>query len=243
MKAVILAGGKGTRLRPYTTVFPKPLMPIGQRPILDIVVQQLAAHDFRDIIMSVGYLSELIQSYFQHANGRFYRVNIDYVHEKEPLGTAGSLGLVPNLNETFLAMNGDVLSNIDYSDLLAYHRQKQAMLTIAMYSKQVKIDLGVIELGINNLVTGYVEKPTKQYSVSMGIYMYEPQVLDYIQPGEHLDFPELVLRLIENGQRVAGYPFNGYWLDIGRSEDYADAQQCFEENQDLFLPAFLYEGI
>lgn len=236
MKAVILAGGKGTRLAPYTTIFPKPLVPLGHRPILDIIVRQLAYYGFRDIVLTLGHLAELIQAYFSNCNGAFSQINISYVREKEPLGTAGSLGLVPGLNHTFLVMNGDILTSLDYSKLIDYHHEKKGILTIGMHSKRLRLDLGVIETDAEGILTGYLEKPEKTYPVSMGIYVYEPSVLDYIEPNEYLDFPDLVLRLLENGEKVVGYPCDDFWMDIGRKEDYIQAQEEFERMKPMFLP-------
>lgn len=204
MKAVILAGGKGTRLAPYTTVFPKPLVPLGQRPILDIIIQQLAYYGFKDIVLTVGYLAELIEAYFKNSNSRLPKINITYTKELKPTGTAGSLGLIQGLDGTFLVMNGDILTSMNYMKLVDYHKEKGGILTVGMHNKRVKIDLGVIEADKDGILTGYVEKPEKIYPVSMGIYIYEPAVLNYIEPGEYLDFPDLVLRLIENGEKVVG---------------------------------------
>lgn len=236
MIAVVLAGGMGTRLEPFTTVFPKPLVPLGHQPILDIVIQQLAYYGFKDIILSVGYLAELIQAYFQNSNSRFSDLNISYVKENKRMGTAGSLGLIQDLDETFLVMNGDVLTTLDYSKLVAYHRKKNAVLTIAMHRKRVKIDLGVIETDSAGFLTEYIEKPEKPYLVSMGVYIYEPNVLKYIKPNIYLDFPDLVIRLMENGEKVAGYPCDDYWLDIGRHEDYNRAQNEYHKMKKRLLP-------
>ena len=236
MKAVILAGGKGTRLAPYTTVFPKPLVPLGNRPILDIIVRQLVYYGFRDITMSVGYLAELIQAYFQNCEERFQDVNFTYIKEQEPTGTAGSLGLISGLDETFLVINGDVLTSIDYSDLVAYHMERKGLLTIGIHQKKVKIDLGVVGIDQEGRVTSYTEKPEKAYNVSMGVCVYEPSVLKLIEPNMYLDFPDLVLRLIDKGEKVIAFPFDGYWLDIGRREDYVRAQEEFELREDIFLP-------
>jgi NDP-sugar pyrophosphorylase family protein len=236
MNAVVLAGGMGTRLAPFTTVFPKPLVPVGHHPILDIVVQQLAHYGFRDIILSVGYLGELIQAYFQNSNHRFADINISYVKEQKRMGTAGSLGLIKGLDQTFLVMSGDILTTLDYSKLVAYHRQKNAGLTIAMHKKRVKIDLGVCETDGDGLLTEYIEKPEKAYLVSMGIYVYEPSVLKYIKPNRYLDFPDLVMQLIKNGETVVGYPCDAYWLDIGRHEDYAQAQNEYQKMKTRLLP-------
>ena len=237
MNAVVLAGGKGTRLVPYTTVFPKPLVPIGHRPIIDIVVQQLGYFGFNNIFLTVGYHAELIQAYFQSCNSRFSDIRIRYVKEQNPTGTAGSLGMIQGLDDTFLVMNGDILTTLDYSKLVEFHRQKGAILTIAMHRKKVKIDLGVLETDDDGLLTEYIEKPEKAYLVSMGVYVYEPTVLDYIQPNTYLDFPELVVKLLTAGEKVAGYPCDAYWLDIGRHEDYAQAQNEYAQMEHLLLPA------
>jgi len=238
MKAVILAGGKGTRLAPYTTVFPKPLVPLGHRPILDVIIRQLAHYGINDITLTLGYLAELIQAYLSCANSDLSRININTVREMEPLGTAGSLRLVPGLDETFLAMNGDILTSLDYSKLIQYHHENKGILTISTYMKHIKVDLGLIEMASDNCLTAYIEKPEKIYPVSMGIYVYEPRVLDYIEPGQHLDFPDLVLRLLENGEKVIGYPCEDFWMNIGRQEDYVLAQQEFENNPQIFLPGY-----
>ncbi|MBI5839969.1 MAG: NTP transferase domain-containing protein [Chloroflexi bacterium] len=233
MRAVILAGGKGTRLAPYTTVLPKPLMPIGEMPILEIVLRRLAHYGIRDVTLAVGYLAELLMAYC--GDGGKFGVKLDYSREEQPLGTAGPISLIPGLNETFLVMNGDLLTTVDYSDMLKYHRERNAPATIACYQRDVKIDLGVIELDADNWVTNYIEKPTYHYAVSMGIYIFEPAVLQYIRPNQRLDLPELVIKLMNEGQRVNVYKFNGYWLDIGRHDDYERAIDEFASHRGDFL--------
>ena len=225
MKAIILAGGKGTRLEPYTTVLPKPLMPVGDRAILDIVVHRLVRQGITEIIMSVGYLAELLEAYFQ--DGSRFGVPIRYARETHPLGTAGPLALIGQeyaLEDTFLMMNGDVLTTLDYRLLTDYHRHHEGLLTIAMHNKQEKVNLGVIHVNENQQLTDYIEKPVLDYNVSMGIYVFEPAVLQYIEPDVRLDFNDLVLRLLENNERVMAYPCAEYWLDIGRMEEFERAQ-------------------
>lgn len=234
MKAVILAGGKGTRLAPYTVVFPKPLMPLGNIPILEVVIRQLRHYGFTDITLAVGYLAELIMAYF--GDGENFGVRIRYSKEDKPLGTAGPLSLIPDLDETFLMMNGDVLTTLNYNELYHRHQASGAMATIAMHKRAVKIDLGVIESDPDNRVVGYIEKPTYHYQVSMGVYVFEPSVLAYIPQGECLDFPDLVLQMMKSGEYVKGYPYDGYWLDIGRTDDYAQAAEEFERLRSQFLP-------
>jgi NDP-sugar pyrophosphorylase family protein len=236
LKAIILAGGKGTRLEPYTTVFPKPLVPIGHRPILDIIVRQLAYYGFRDIVLNVGYLSELIRAYFQNGINDLESVNLSYHKESDPTGTAGSLRTIQGISETFLVMNGDILTTMDYTKLITYHREKGGILTIGMHKKLNKVGLGVIETDNNDCLTSYVEKPETEYKVSMGVYVYEPEVLEYIEPDVYLDFPLLVTRLLESGEKVVGYPCSDFWLDIGNHEDYVKAQKVFEESKYDFLP-------
>ncbi|HCQ04031.1 MAG TPA: nucleoside-diphosphate-sugar pyrophosphorylase [Candidatus Latescibacteria bacterium] len=175
MKAIILAGGKGTRLAPYTTILPKPLMPVDDRPILDIVIHQLVHYGIDEIILSVGYLAGLLEAYYQ--DGSRFGIPISYVREPEPLGTAGPVALINqqhSLDETFLMMNGDVLTDFNYRHLIDYHNEKKGILTIAMHTKQQKIDLGVMHVNDNYELTDYIEKPTLDYQVSMGIYIFDP---------------------------------------------------------------------
>jgi NDP-mannose synthase len=224
MKTIILAGGKGTRLAPYTTIFPKPLVPIGDRPILEIIIRQLANQGFSDILLSVGYLGELIEAYFQNGHRNIPGLKLDYFRESQPLGTAGSLAMIPDLNETFLAMNGDILTTMNYKALVEHHRNHQAALTIAMHQKSINIDLGVLETNDCGNLTSYREKPVYSFDVSMGVYVYEPSVLRYIPKGQYMDFPNLVQLLLEMGEKVSGFRSEDYWLDIGRREDYELAQ-------------------
>ena len=227
MRAIILAGGKGTRLAPLTDIIPKPLVPLGGMPIMEVVIRQLKAQGFQRITLAVGYLSELIKAYFQ--DGSKWGVNLDYSYESQPLGTAGPLALIKDLNETFLVMNADVLTNLDFQDLLAYHRRQGGMATIAAYERQVSIDLGVIIPDGDCRIKDYIEKPTSTHLVSMGVYIFEPEVMDFIQPDEYLDFPDLVKLLLQAGHAVHYQTFSGYWLDIGRHEDYAKAAVDFEK--------------
>ena len=228
MKTVILAGGKGTRLAPYTTIFPKPLVPIGDRPILEIIIRQLAGQGLGDIILSIGHLGELIEAYFQNGRRNIPELSLDYFRENEPLGTAGSLAMIPGLDETFLAMNGDILTTLDYRALIRHHREQGAALTVAMHRKDIKIDLGVLETDDEGKLVSYNEKPLYSFNVSMGIYVYEPRALEYIPKGKYMDFPDLVRTLLDHGEKVAGFHSRDYWLDIGRREDYELAQQEFE---------------
>ena len=227
MKAVILAGGKGARLQPYTKILPKPLMPIGDMPILEILLRQIKRTGLIDeAILTVGYLEELLRAFFK--DGERFGLKIDYSFEENPLGTAGPLSLINKLTETFLVTNGDVLTTLDLVELIQYHKEKEAIATIAMHTREIKVDLGVLELNGDNRITGYIEKPTYDFNVSMGIYVFEPEILNYIPRNKYLDFPDLVLKLLAAGETVIGYPFNGYWQDLGRPDDYAAATEQFQ---------------
>jgi NDP-mannose synthase len=234
MKTVILAGGKGTRLAPYTTIFPKPLVPIGERPILEIIIRQLANQGLGDITLSVGHLGELIEAYFQNGCRNIPGLKLEYYREKQPLGTAGPLAMIPGLDETFLAMNGDILTTLNYRELIRHHKEQKAALTIAMHQKDEKIDLGVLETNSDGELTSYKEKPLYSFDVSMGVYVYEPHVLQYIPKGCYLDFPDLVHLLLDKGEKISGYRSHDYWLDIGRREDYELAQQEYASGSAKF---------
>ncbi|HEY3316900.1 MAG TPA: sugar phosphate nucleotidyltransferase [Coriobacteriia bacterium] len=231
-KAVILAGGKGTRLAPFTTVFPKPLMPLGETPILEIVLRQLVRAGFTDVTLAVGYLASLIESYF--GEGERYGLRLTYSREDEPLGTAGPLANIGGLTEPFLVMNGDVLSTLDYGAFLDAHVASAAEASIATHRRENKVDFGVVETD-GERVVDYVEKPSHSYLVSMGVYAFSPSVLARIEKGRPLDFPELVLRLLGQGAFVRSVPFDGYWLDIGRHDDFARAQEEFAARRAEFL--------
>jgi NDP-sugar pyrophosphorylase family protein len=237
-KAVVLAGGKGSRLGPYTTILPKPLLPVGDRAILDVVVRQLQGYGFTDLTFAVGYLAHLIQAVF--ADGARHGVSIEYHEEREPLGTAGALATIDGLDETFLAMNGDVLTAIDYADLYRVHQAAGNIMTIATHQRVVRTDYGVIHeggvIGETRRVVGYEEKPEIPYTVSMGVYVFEPAVLEYIERDTYLDLPNLVLRLLSEEKQVGHYLYDGYWLDIGRHDDYEKAIEEYEQLKHLLYP-------
>jgi NDP-sugar pyrophosphorylase family protein len=236
MRAVILAGGLGMRLRPYTTILPKPLVPVGDRPILEHIIRRLAACGVNSVDVCVGHLGELIRLYFSQQDKLPEELQLRWHWEDEPLGTAGALGTVPGLDDTFIAMNGDVLTTLDYRELVQYHREHDAVLTVATQVKRVDIDLGVIE-NEGGLITDYREKPSLHYQVSMGIYVYEPRVLDYLPAGS-CQFPDLVLTLLDAGERVAAFPSDAEWYDIGTAHEYERALEALE----LRPSAFSLEG-
>ena len=234
LRAVILAGGKGVRLQPFTVNFPKPLVPLGDTPVIEVLMRRLINFGITDITLTLGHLAELIKAYFDHRRQLVEKITLRYVEEEKPIGTAGSLALVPDLIDTFLVMNGDLLTDLDLNKLVDFHRKQKAALTVATHKRHVKIDLGVLEFGRNHEITTYLEKPRKSYHVSMGIYVYEPRVLKYIEKGKYLDFPDVVLRLLEKGEKVCAYPSRCLWLDIGRPDDYARAQELFAEKRERF---------
>ncbi|MFA4823684.1 MAG: nucleotidyltransferase family protein [Methanoregula sp.] len=234
MQAIILAGGKGRRLMPYTTVLPKPLMPIGDYAILEVILRQLKHAGFDKVIISTGYLHELIHAFID--SNKTLGLKISYSHEDEPLGTIGPLRLMKNLDDTFLVMNGDILTDIDYKALIDWHKKKKAIATIATYQRDTHIDFGVLEKNEENRIVAFREKPTYHFDVSMGVYVFSKKILDYVPKGEPFGFDQLMYALMETKAPVFSYPHNGYWLDIGRPDDYARSIEEFERYKDKFLP-------
>ena len=234
LKAIILAGGKGTRLRPFTASFPKPLVPLGDTPVVEVLIRRLIEFGITDVTMTLGHLAELMRAYFMQREELTSKLNLQFIIEQTPTGTAGSVSLVEDLNDTFLVMNGDLLTDLNFHDLVNFHRSKDAVLTIATRKREVKIDLGVLEYNQDNEITAYHEKPTRTYDVSMGVYVYEPEALKFIEPGQRLDLPDLVLKLIAVGKRVCSFSTECQWLDIGRPDDYARAQELYAEQPESF---------
>jgi NDP-sugar pyrophosphorylase family protein len=225
------------RLRPYTAVLPKPLMPVGDRPVLDIVIRQLRHHAFDKVTIATGYLAELIEAFFR--DGAAHGIDIDYHREHSPLGTAGAIGSITGLEEPFLVMNGDVLTDIDYTDLMEQHLRTDAAATIATITRDIQVSLGVLHFadpGHPDRLTSYEEKPHFEFEASMGIYAFSPRICNYMQEDEHLDFPDLIKRLLEAGESVCAYRSDCYWLDIGRHDDYEQALEEFERMRDRLIP-------
>lgn len=233
MRAVVLAGGLGMRLRPYTTILPKPLVPIGDRPILEHILRRLAACGVTTVDLCVGHLGELIQVYFSQSTALPEGLELRWHWEDEPLGTAGALRLVPDLDEPFIAMNGDILTTLDYRALFDHHRAAGAALTVAMHAKRVGIDLGVIESD-DGVITGYREKPSLHYDVSMGVYVYDPRALTHLPAEGPCQFPDLVQRLLAARERVAAYRSDAEWYDIGTFAEYERAVQDLERDPARF---------
>ncbi len=233
MQAIILAGGKGRRLMPYTTVLPKPLMPIGEHPIIEVILRQLKRCGFKRVTICTGYLHELIHAFLDsnHTLG----LEITYSHEETPLGTIGPLHLIKNLDDTFLVMNGDILTDINYQDLIDSHRKRGAVATIATYQRDVPVDFGVLKKKEDHKIIAFREKPTYHFDVSMGIYIFSKQILNYVPADTPFGFDQLMHILIANNEAVYSFPHTGYWLDIGRPDDYERSIIDFEKNKHLFL--------
>jgi NDP-sugar pyrophosphorylase family protein len=231
-RAIILAGGKGTRLRPYTVVLPKPLMPIGDYPILEVVVRQLVARGFNHITMAVNHQAELIKAFF--GDGAKWQTRIDYSIESQPLGTMGPLKLIDDLPDDFLVMNGDILSDLDYGTFHDDHVAAGRLFTISSYRREQKIDYGVLETKDGRL-SGFREKPVNTYEVSMGIYMVNRAVTRHVPPGSAYGFDSLMGDMLAAGERVDVRRYDGYWLDIGRPDDYAQAIEEFGSMKQRFL--------
>lgn len=237
MKAIVLAGGYGTRLRPFTYILPKPLMPLGDAepmPILEVVLRQLGRFGFRDVTIITGYLTELIEAFC--GTGQRFGTRVSYRRELTPLGTAGGLTLVERPREPVLVMNGDILTTLDFGEMYAFHCDRAAGATIASFPRTVKIDFGVLDFGEDpTRLAGYREKPEFSFQVSMGIYILDPSAWDHLAPGVSLTMPELLETMRAGGQAVHCYRQPCEWLDIGRPDDYASANEIFQARRAAFL--------
>lgn len=233
LQAIILAGGKGTRLMPYTMNFPKPLVPVGNYPILEIIIRQLRALGFEKVTVLTGHLAELIMAYF--GNGERWGIEISYIRETSPLNTAGALKLLTACEDHFLVMNGDILTTLNYRQLHEEHLRHGAAATVSVVARATRIDLGVVETDSANFLTGYQEKPTIVHSVSMGVYVLSRACRELIAEGESIGMPDLLLRVLANGGRVYCAPTDTYWLDIGRVDDYETAQREVMADPKRFL--------
>ena len=232
---VLLAGGKGTRLRPLTAVFPKPLVPLGDKPIIEILLRRLAACGFRNVTLCNGYLGELLMAVC--GDGSKFGLSVDYVQEETPLGTAGPLSLIETDSDPVLVMNGDLLTTMDFRKMIASHVSRGAQATIALFKRDVPIDFGVVDSDEDGAFEAYREKPVFHFEVSMGVYILSQEVIQQVKPGEHLDMPDLILQVQRQGGLVNCYREDCFWLDIGRMDDYAKAQDEFTSNEDRFLGA------
>jgi NDP-sugar pyrophosphorylase family protein len=233
-RAVILAGGKGTRLRPYTVVLPKPLMPVGDHPILEVIIRQLNACGFTHITMAVNHQADLIKAFF--GDGSKWNVKIDYSLETQPLSTIGPLKLIHNLPENFLLMNGDVLTDLNLSRLYEDHVNASRYFTVAASRRTHVVDYGVLDTDGNGTLVNFREKPSFDYTVSMGVYIVNRQALEGVPEGRKYGFDDLMLDSLKAGKKVHIQFHDGYWLDIGRVDDYMKAIDDFEERRNQLIP-------
>jgi NDP-sugar pyrophosphorylase family protein len=225
-RAIILAGGRGTRLRPYTLAIPKPLVPIGEMPILEYVIRDLINCGFNHVTLSVNHYADLIKAFF--GNGDKWGIKIDYILEDKPLSTMGPLTLINDLPENFLVLNSDILTDLDFSELLQKHIESGSVFTISSFKRQEKIDYGVLTVE-NDVLTEFGEKPVFDFSVSMGVYAVSKDVLNYIPKNEFFGFDHLMHSLLKEKLVVNVIEHKGYWLDIGRPDDYAKATEDIKD--------------
>jgi NDP-sugar pyrophosphorylase family protein len=234
MQAIVMAGGKGTRLQPFTATFPKPLVPLGDMPVLEILLRQLRRAGIDEVILAVNHLHQLIRAFC--GDGQAFGLRIDYSLEDEPLGTAGPIAaLLDRIDRTFVVANGDLLTSFDITAMVGAHRSVGADASIAVYEREIKVDFGLVETDSTMRLIGYQEKPSYTHLVSMGLYVLERDaVRSYLRPAQRLDMPDLMTALVADGRKVQCHRQDCVWLDIGRPEDYAAAQTLFEQNRDLF---------
>jgi NDP-sugar pyrophosphorylase family protein len=232
--AIILAGGKGTRLKPYTVALPKPLVPVGRYPVLEIILRQLVHFGFSRATLTVNHQADIIQAYF--GDGSKWGIDIDYSFEDKPMNTMGPLTLIDHLPDHFLVMNGDVLTNLNYADFFDYHLMQNNIFTISGIRRSIINEFGVLDIGSNGYLSGFREKPEVDFNVSMGVYMVRKDILDHIPQNTSFGFDQLMLKLLDRKEKVYVKLFDGYWLDIGRPEDYETAVTEFEQNPSIFLP-------
>lgn len=228
-RAIILAGGKGTRLKPYTISLPKPLVPVGDKPILELIILQLKKFGFNHITITVNHMAEIIKAFF--GDGSKWDITIDYTYEEKPLSTMGPLTLIPDLPENFLVMNGDVLTDINLSDLYNYHINNNNLFTISSFRRSDKIDYGVLHKNSDNKLIKFEEKPNFDFLVSMGIYMVSKKVVSNIPENTFFGFDHLMEKLISKEEFPSIYEYEGYWLDIGRPDDYEKALNDINNNK------------
>ncbi len=232
-RAIILAGGKGARLRPYTLVLPKPLMPIGEFSILEVIIRQLALHGFDHVTLAVNHQAEIIRAFCQ--DGAKWGIRIDYSLEDRPLSTMAPMRLIQDLPKNFLVMNGDILTDLNFSDFFEDHVRSSNIFTISAHIREHKIDYGVLEMDTNDYLTGFREKPCAEYLVSMGVYMANRRIMDFIPEGKSYGFDNLMLDLLAAEKPASVRKFGGYWLDIGRPDDYMQAIEEFDQMKSRFL--------
>lgn len=236
VEAVILAGGQGTRLRPYTVSIPKPLVPLGDEPIIEVLLQQLEAAGIRRVHMALGHLADLLKAYFDQTNSR-RQIQILYSVEQKPLGTVGPIRQIPGLGETFLVLNGDLLTTLSFKDLIDYHLREKCIATLAVHKRRVPMDYGVVDISADSRIVGHREKPSLEVCVGMGVYVFDRRVVDYVPEDKRFDIPDLIHALLDLGEPIAAYQSEDYWMDIGRPDDYEIAHRDYTAAPERFVPA------
>ncbi len=234
MEAVILAGGKGTRLKPFTVSIPKPLVPLGDEPIIGILLRQLEASGIKRVHIALGYLAQLMKAYFDQMNNH-NNIEIVYSYEEEALGTIGPVKKIHGLGETFLLINGDILTTLSFKDLVDYHRRQSCVLTLAVQKRQVPIEYGVVEVSPESRIVSHQEKPSLEIKVGMGVCVVDRRILEYIPENQRFDVPDLIRRLIDAGEAIGAYLSDDYWMDIGRMDDYEKAYQDYTISPERFV--------
>jgi NDP-sugar pyrophosphorylase family protein len=235
MKAIVMAGGKGSRLHPYSALFPKPLMPVGEMPVLELLLRQLKQAGVEEAFLAVNHLRHLIEAFF--GDGSRMGLRLRYTVEDKPLGTAGPIGAVlDQLGKQFVMTNGDLLTTLDISTMIRFHREHEADATMGVYPREVKIEFGLVDVDSQMRLLDYREKPSYRHLVSMGIYVLNAAaVRGYIEPNTHLDMPDLLQKLVRAGREVRCFQAECFWLDIGSPQDFARAQEIYAENPQVFL--------
>ena len=235
MQAILMAGGKGTRLRPFTNILPKALVPIGEISILEMVLQQLHRNGFKKIIIAVGHKAELIMAVI--GNGNRFGLDIKYHYEDKPLGTIGALADLDDLEDNFLVMNGDICTNMSFRAFYQAHVESGAVGTVGTYRRFEKIELGILTPDEKNWkIVGFQEKPTYEFLVAMGVNAFNRSILKFIPKGKFFGFDDLMNKIVEENIDVRAFLFDGVWHDIGRVDDYEKMLKEFKVTPNIYLP-------
>jgi NDP-mannose synthase len=232
--AVILAGGRGTRLRPYTVSIPKPLVPLGDEPIIEILLRQLESFGIRRVHIALGHLADLMQAYFQQM-GKRRTLEMFFSVERQALGTIGPIKQISGLSETFLVLNGDVLTTMSFKRLIDEHRRQQCLATLAVHRRQVPMDYGVVDVNADSKIVDHREKPSLEVMVGMGIYVFDRRVIEFVPDDRKFDIPDLIHTLLDAGESIAAYVSDDYWMDIGRPDDYEIAHRDYTASPERFV--------
>jgi len=230
IQAVIMAGGLGLRLRPLTENLPKPMLPVGGKPLMELVIEQLQQIGIRRVNVTTHYKPEKISDHF--GDGSLFGIELNYINEDKPLGTGGALGLIDAPKETMLVINGDILTQVDFRAMLAYHQEKRAVLTVGVRQYDIKVPYGVVECE-GSRICALKEKPQMHFLVNAGVYLLEPKVYEFIPKHEHFNMTDLIQWLLDSDHIVTSFPIYEYWLDIGKLADYKQAQNDIQQQENF----------